>query len=143
VRKNRSALIARTVNRYAFGPEPHVGVWGVGYLPRALMNPYVQLVKKIPYEHIYLQSQGSLKSALITAGCKDLRVRRAALMPADYAHHPAWKKTIFKTFDRLACSSGAVEPLFTKIGPYLDVTNARALPFEHNPKPSPELAAHH
>jgi len=142
VRKTRSALIARTVNRYALGPEPHVGVWGVGYLPRALMNQYVQLVKKIPYEHIHLHSHGSLNLALRAAACKDLKVRRAALMPADYEHHAGWKKTVFKTFDRISRISGPAEPLFTTIGPYLDVTNAKALTFEQNTT-SPELAAHH
>lgn len=38
IRRSGGAFMARTVNRFALGPEPHVGVWGVGYLPRNLAN---------------------------------------------------------------------------------------------------------
>ena len=32
-----------------FGPEPHVNVRWVGFLPRRLQDPYVRLVKGVPY----------------------------------------------------------------------------------------------
>lgn len=38
-------------NRYSLvGPEPHVGVWGVGFLPRRWASYYVKLVKGVRYE---------------------------------------------------------------------------------------------
>jgi len=38
-------------NRYSLvGPEPHVNVWGVGFLPRRWASNYVKLVKGVPYE---------------------------------------------------------------------------------------------
>ncbi len=64
ITRSSGAFLARTINRFAIGPEPHVGVWGVGYLPRPLMNGYVKLVKGIPYEHIHLQSFGSLNRSI-------------------------------------------------------------------------------
>jgi hypothetical protein len=94
------------------------------------MNPYVQLIKKIPYEHIHLDSSRSLNRALTLAQSKDLRVRRAVLTSADYQHHPGWKKKLFQSFERIASLSGPAEPLFTEIGPYLDVTNARVIAAE-------------
>ncbi len=66
ITRDSGAFLARTINRYAMGPEPHVGVWGVGYLPRPLMNGYVKFVKGIPYEHIHLESFGSLNRAIDT-----------------------------------------------------------------------------
>jgi ubiquinone/menaquinone biosynthesis C-methylase UbiE/uncharacterized protein YbaR (Trm112 family) len=37
-------------NRYnVFGPEPHVNLWGVGFLPRAWMPAYVKLFKGMGY----------------------------------------------------------------------------------------------
>ena len=36
-------MIAATPNRFSLAPEPHVNVWGVGFLPRRLMRPYVKL----------------------------------------------------------------------------------------------------
>lgn len=36
-------------NRFSISYEPHVQLLGVGYLPRFLMNPYVRLIRGIPY----------------------------------------------------------------------------------------------
>lgn len=38
-----------TPNRFALGKEPHVGLRGVGFLPRSLMDPYVRMRLGIPY----------------------------------------------------------------------------------------------
>ncbi|MDE3090709.1 MAG: class I SAM-dependent methyltransferase, partial [Chloroflexota bacterium] len=46
------ALFLATPNRWSLAPEPHVKVWGVGFLPKAWRAPYVRLVRKIPYENI-------------------------------------------------------------------------------------------
>ncbi len=40
----RGRLVAATPNRFSLGFEPHVGVWGVGFLPRAWMARYVRLM---------------------------------------------------------------------------------------------------
>ncbi|HEU5119316.1 MAG TPA: hypothetical protein VFT74_22180, partial [Isosphaeraceae bacterium] len=37
---------------FSHAPEPHVGVWGVGYLPRPLMAPYVRLVRGLDFRAI-------------------------------------------------------------------------------------------
>src|SRR3546814_9477907 len=37
-------------NRFSvLSPEPHVGIWGLGFLPRALMDPVCRLAGKGPY----------------------------------------------------------------------------------------------
>jgi len=38
-----------TPNRYSVGAEPHVGVWGVGWLPRAFQAPFVHWRVGLPY----------------------------------------------------------------------------------------------
>ena len=40
----RGRLVAATPNRFSLGFEPHVGVWGVGFLPRSWMPRYVRLM---------------------------------------------------------------------------------------------------
>ncbi len=45
-----------TPNRYSLSPEPHVNVWGVGYLPRSLQARYVKLVKNQSYTFTRLLS---------------------------------------------------------------------------------------
>lgn len=37
-------LFLASPNRFSLAPEPHVGVWGVGYLPRAWMTGYVRRI---------------------------------------------------------------------------------------------------
>jgi SAM-dependent methyltransferase len=55
------AFYAATPNRYSLTPEPHVRVWGVGWLPRRWMKAYVQWRRGIPYEHIRLLSSLELR----------------------------------------------------------------------------------
>jgi len=43
-------LFLTTPNRFSVGLEPHVALWGVGFLPRRWMNSYVQFRIGLPYE---------------------------------------------------------------------------------------------
>ncbi len=45
-------LFMASPNRYSLAPEPHVQVWGVGFLPRSLMPPYVRLMRKVDFKAI-------------------------------------------------------------------------------------------
>jgi SAM-dependent methyltransferase len=45
-------LFLASPNRYSLAPEPHVQVWGVGYLPRRWMAGYVRLVRGIEFRAI-------------------------------------------------------------------------------------------
>lgn len=122
IRRAGGAFMARTINRFAFGPEPHVGVWGVGYLPRALANSYVKFVKGIPYEHIYLESFGSLQKAIQSVGDTSIETKTPVITEADYAHHPAWKKALFKIYSMIM-STPVLGGLMALLGPYVDVAS--------------------
>lgn len=54
-----ATLWMSTPNRFSLTPEPHVRVWGVGFLPPRWAPTYVRLVRGTPYEDIrtlsYLQ----------------------------------------------------------------------------------------
>ena len=45
---------AATPNRFSIAAEPHVGVWGVGWLPRAWQRRYVRWRADLPYEYVRL-----------------------------------------------------------------------------------------
>jgi SAM-dependent methyltransferase len=45
-------MIAATPNRFSLAPEPHVNVWGVGFLPRRLMKPYVKMRSGVDFRAI-------------------------------------------------------------------------------------------
>ncbi len=54
-------------NRYnLFGPEPHVRVWFVGFLPRRWMDAYVRRVRGVRYTSVRLLSYGELSRLLAT-----------------------------------------------------------------------------
>jgi ubiquinone/menaquinone biosynthesis C-methylase UbiE/uncharacterized protein YbaR (Trm112 family) len=64
VLKSDGMLFIGTPNRFSVTSEPHVRVWGVGFLPRKWMNSYVKFVKGISYEHIRVLSFPELKKLL-------------------------------------------------------------------------------
>jgi ubiquinone/menaquinone biosynthesis C-methylase UbiE len=123
VRRQVSAFMARTVNRYAAAPEPHVGLWGVGFLPRWMMNNYVRWLKGIPYKHIQLQSYRSLWQLIHNSRQVDLRICCPYLTPFDYQHHSPQKQQLFQWYNRLGTYFPAARPVLTLFGPYLDIVS--------------------
>lgn len=51
-------------NRFSISYEPHVQLLGVGYLPRFLMDPYVRIMRSIPYTDKYLLSFTELRGLM-------------------------------------------------------------------------------
>jgi SAM-dependent methyltransferase len=115
------AFMARTVNRFALAPEPHVGVWGVGYLPRRWMDRYVRLVKGIPYQHIYLRSCPDLRRMVRSSGLAGVELVYPYMAEQDYAHHTHTRKTLFQLYIRLGKLFPFLRPVLTLFGPFLDL----------------------
>lgn len=61
VLKPGGVFFTTTWNRLALAPEPHVRLWGIGWLPRKLAKRYVKLRKGMSYDHIRLLSLFKLK----------------------------------------------------------------------------------
>lgn len=61
-------LFLATPNRLSLGLEPHVRVWGVGFLPRRLAPRYVRAVSGRRYDHVRLLSALGLRRLLSAAG---------------------------------------------------------------------------
>lgn len=132
VRATDGAFLARAVNRYALGPEPHVGLWGVGFLPRRLMDRYVRWRKGIPFEHVRSPSVGSLERVVRAGGHDDLRVQAPFLVPLDYAHQPPVPRRLFGAFRWAVSNVPPLRPVLKRFGPYLDLV---AVPTERSATP--------
>jgi SAM-dependent methyltransferase len=78
-------LHLRTVNRFSLLPEPHVGVWGVGFVPRRLADAYVRWRSGQRYEHHRPLSPRELRRAVRASGLRDVRLGAAGLLAADRA----------------------------------------------------------
>ncbi|HYM11591.1 MAG TPA: methyltransferase domain-containing protein, partial [Bryobacterales bacterium] len=73
------AVYFSTNNRYALAPEPHVNVWGVGWLPRGLQAGYVRLASDRAYRNITLRSAAELEGWARAAGFDSARAGPAPL----------------------------------------------------------------
>ncbi len=113
-------VMGRAVNRFAIGPEPHVGVWGVGFLPRRWMNAYVQWRRGLPYEHIYLRSVFELRRAAQVDKLRNVHIQYPLLLWEDYQHQPSARRRLFTWYARLGESLPPLRPVLTLFGPYLD-----------------------
>ena len=71
-----------TPNRFSLAAEPHVGVWGVGWLPRAMQAPYVQRRTRDPYKFVKLLGPREV-DRLFRLHSRFSVSRRAAQVPAD------------------------------------------------------------
>ncbi len=78
-------LFVSTSNRFSLAPEPHVRVWGVGFLPRRWMPAYVRWRRGMAYEKKRLLSAGELRRTASRAGYKQIRFRIPAVTKADLA----------------------------------------------------------
>ena len=56
VTRTGGRLAIATPNRFSLAPEPHIGVWGVGWLPRTLQRRYAEWRSGKPYAFTRLMS---------------------------------------------------------------------------------------
>ena len=64
VQRRGGRLFVWTANRFSVAPEPHVHIWGVGFLPRRWMPGYVKWRRGLPYDKQYLLSCFELRRML-------------------------------------------------------------------------------
>lgn len=116
-----------TPNRFSLTPEPHVRVWGVGFLPRALMPAYVRLVKGLPYQHIRLLSFFEIRTLLRRAGARRYRILLPRISPAELPRFTSWERRGVALYHRLLDFPPA-RLVFTLCGPFFHVLvrNVRA-----------------
>jgi len=67
-------LVLTTPNRFSLTPEPHVYVWGVGWLPRRWQKPYVKWRSGRSYMNTELMSSWRLVAMVRQHTSLDLRI---------------------------------------------------------------------
>lgn len=79
-------IFVLTTNRFSIAPEPHVRVWGVGFLPRRWMPAYVRWRRGVAYDKHRLLSLFELRRFLKAAECDSLSFRLPVLANRDLEH---------------------------------------------------------
>jgi len=110
------AFFAVTCNRFSLGPEPHVRVWGVGFLPRRFMSGYVRWARGVPYQHVRLASPFELKRMLACSAFGTSRLGLAALNAAEREGLPVHERLLLAAYERLRRSS-LLRPLLLVFAP--------------------------
>jgi ubiquinone/menaquinone biosynthesis C-methylase UbiE/uncharacterized protein YbaR (Trm112 family) len=83
VRRTAGRVVTWTSNRFSLTPEPHVQVWGVGFLPRRWMPSYVRWRRGLAYEKKRLLSRFELARGFRQAGLARWRFHLPAIAAAD------------------------------------------------------------
>lgn len=119
-------LLLTTQNRWSLRGEPHVRVWGVGFVPRGWMAPYVRLVRGVPYRLIRLVSPLELDRLLRGAGLRTTRRLLPEVAPAELERLSAGGRRLV-TLYRLLSRVAPLRWLLLLVGPALEVA-ARPAP---------------
>jgi 2-polyprenyl-3-methyl-5-hydroxy-6-metoxy-1,4-benzoquinol methylase len=110
-----------TPNRFSLTPEPHVGVWGLGYWPRSWAVRYVRRKLGVAYEDIRLFSFWTLRRLLrgCFAGSCEIRLpsvgRREAESFSPLKRRAAWLYETTRSLPAVRAGLYAIAPYFQAI----------------------------
>ncbi len=127
-------LFLATPNRYSLGLEPHVRLWGVGYLPRRLAEPYVQAMRKTSYSHVHLLSARSL-SRLLERNGFEVSIVPPPVPSASLGLYHGMELRLAQVYNQAATWS-AVKPLMLAAGPFFHVFARKPRMPGDGPEPS-------
>ena len=115
------AFLFSTPNRYSLGAEPHVGVWGVGWLPRAWQAPYVQWRRGDAYDGTQLLSAAEIARLVRSNTRLDLSLETPPIAEDDIAVFPPYRARLARIYNRLAAMP-LMRPLWLRFGPFFRAT---------------------
>jgi SAM-dependent methyltransferase len=115
---------ARTVNRFTLLREPHVGVWGVGFLPRSWAGRFVGWRSGHSYEHHHPWSAAELRHEFGRAGFSGLEVLPAITLRSEVDHAGPLLRLATPVYEVVRQTSG-VRALAGLVAPLLEVGGIR------------------
>ena len=114
-----------TSNRFSPGLEPHVRIWGVGFLPRRWMAAYVRLMRGIEYEKKYQISTFELRRLLEKSRFGDLRFSLPEITEGDLGQLGGFERLGARLFTALS-GIPFVRSLLTVVSPVIQVEAVKA-----------------
>jgi hypothetical protein len=119
----RGILFLATPNRFSLSLEPHVRLWGIGFLPRGVARRCVYARRKVNYD-IYTLSARQLRALLTSQGFT------AIIVPPEIPHatkalYAGVELRLVRAYNRLRRMRFA-RPLLLAVGPFYHVFARRA-----------------
>jgi SAM-dependent methyltransferase/uncharacterized protein YbaR (Trm112 family) len=128
-----------TPNRFSVTAEPHVGVWGVGWLPTRWQQRYVRMRSGKSYDFVHLLSMPGLKRMMKRETQFDGRFVVPRIPDEEIALFAARRAKLARTYNRAAGRAMLRWPLFA-VGPFfrfIGVKRGRATPRAWTPTEIP------
>lgn len=116
-------------NRYSAAPEPHVRLWGVGFLPRRLRSHYGRSFRGHAYDRVNLLSAGDMSRGMREAGFPEVTVAPGLLFAE---HLGPWSRRLASIYNSLR-SRPLTRTVLRVCAPRIQCT-ARGRP----PRPNPQ-----
>jgi len=118
------SIALSTPNRYSLAAEPHVNVWGVGWVPRRWQKQFVMWRKRVAYPYTCLLSVPETQALLAkyTAFKPNFIVPRVAQHEID--RFPPYRKALVRLYNALAPMPLFRLPLLA-VGPFFRVVGRK------------------
>jgi SAM-dependent methyltransferase len=120
-------LALSTPNRFSLTPEPHVGVWGVGWLPRPLQAGYVRRRTGLDYAGTVLMSSFGLHDAVKRNTSFACRVLIPPVAQDEMRHFSRLKAGLARIYNRVHRNTQAYW-FFRLFAPFFRLVGRKAGP---------------
>jgi SAM-dependent methyltransferase len=117
-------LALSTPNRFSLAAEPHVFVWGVGWLPRSKQKQYVRWRSGKSYEFTRLLSTWEMSRLLRHHTRFKFEFRVPAIPASEIAEFPARRAVLARGYNTLVRWQIA-NPLLLRLGPFFRVIGTK------------------
>lgn len=109
-----------TPNRYSLAAEPHIGVWGVGWVPRRWQKRYVKLTRGCDYNHCCLLSVRELQGLLKELTEFQSTFFAPPIPPHEIRRFSARRQLLGSVYNFL-CQQDQLKHVLLSIGPFFRV----------------------
>jgi len=118
-------LFLTTPNRFSAAAEPHVGIWGVGWVPRRWQKTYVARRTSVPYEFVRLTSYMEIKRLFRRHTRVGVQVTVPPIPMEDLARMSRRRVLLARVYNALVGFPPAALG-FRAVGPYFRVMGQKA-----------------
>ena len=94
-------FFATTWNRLALAPEPHVRLWGVGWLPRTVAKRYVEFRRGVSYDYVRLLSLFELRYLLRCTPFRRCEILLPTFSEAELANISSAQRLMVELYHRI------------------------------------------
>lgn len=118
------AFACSTPNRFSLAPEPHVRIWGVGWLPPKFQRAYVKMRSGREYSGTRLLSSLELRRMLRRATQFEVKLSVPPIPASEIEQARGMRKVLARAYNSVA-GMAVVRPVLLRIGPFFRLVGVK------------------